>query len=131
MPRSPASSRPASVIALVGAQWSRDLATDHLGVLHALALGALLWELAAPLLLVRSRCRRGYATTAIVFHVSVLLVVCVDIIGMAVACLAMFRLERVGERLVATGRRLATRSSRRPPGIVVIPQGSVARIQVT
>ncbi|MDN5859486.1 MAG: HTTM domain-containing protein [Pseudonocardia sp.] len=97
-------------IVLVGPQWSLELASDHLGVLHALALGALLWELAAPLLLVRGRCRRGYAMTAILFHLSVLLVMGVDFTGMAVACLAMFRLERAGQRIVVAAGVLGDRA---------------------
>lgn len=96
-------------IVLFGPQWSVELASEYTDALHLLALVALLWELSAPLLLVRGRCRRGYATTAIVFHLTVLSVMNVDFVGMAVAALAMFRLERVGDAIIAS---FPTRSGR-------------------
>jgi uncharacterized membrane protein YphA (DoxX/SURF4 family) len=76
------------------------LAGNHLPLVWAMALGALVFELCSPILLFRGRLRQWYAGAAVLFHVGSLVLLRMDFLGMALICAAVVvNLERIPEFL--------------------------------
>lgn len=76
------------------------LAGNHLWIVWAMALGALVFELCSPILLIRGRLRQWYAGIAVLFHVGSLVLLRMDFLGMALICAAVvLNLERIPESL--------------------------------
>jgi uncharacterized membrane protein YphA (DoxX/SURF4 family) len=76
------------------------LAGHHLWVVWAMALGALVFELGAPVLLIRGQLRQWYAGLAVLFHLGSLVLLRLDFLGMALICVAVvLNLERIPESL--------------------------------
>jgi hypothetical protein len=76
------------------------LAAHHLWLVWAMALGALVFELCSPVLLVRGRLRQWYAGVAVLFHLGSLVLLQMDFLGMALICAAVvLNLERIPETL--------------------------------
>lgn len=76
------------------------LAEHHLPLVQAMALGALVFELCSPVLLIRGRLRQWYAGIAVLFHLGSLVLLRMDFLGMALVCAAVvLNLERIPESL--------------------------------
>ncbi len=76
------------------------LAEQHLWLVQAMALGALVFELCSPILLIRGRLRLWYAGLAVLFHLGSLVLLRMDFLGMALICAAVvLNLERIPESL--------------------------------
>jgi hypothetical protein len=94
-------------IADEGTAASLWLAEHHLWIVWAMALGALVFELCAPVLLIRGQLRQWYAGLAVLFHLGSLVLLRLDFLGMALICAAVvLNLERIPESL-ARWRRSA------------------------
>jgi Vitamin K-dependent gamma-carboxylase len=92
-----------AVIGGYGSPLARQLALEHLWVVHALALFVLAFEASAPVLLFRTRFRSWYVCCAASFHLGCLLFLGINFIGWIVVCTALLKLERIPAAL----RRLA------------------------
>jgi uncharacterized membrane protein YphA (DoxX/SURF4 family) len=87
-------------IADEGAAAALWLAEHHLWLVQAMALGALVFELCSPVLLIRGRLRQWYAGVAVLFHLGSLVLLRMDFLGMALICAAVvLNLERIPESL--------------------------------
>jgi hypothetical protein len=76
------------------------LAGNYLWIIWATALGALVFELCSPILLIRGRLRQWYAGIAVLFHTGSLVLLRMDFLGMALICAAVvLNLERIPESL--------------------------------
>lgn len=72
------------------------LAEHHLPLVQAMALGALVFELCSPVLLIRGRLRQWYAGVAVLFHLGSLVLLRMDFLGMGLICVAVvLNLERI------------------------------------
>ena len=72
------------------------LAEHHLWIVQAMALGALVFELCSPILLIRGRLRQWYAGVAVLFHLGSLGLLRMDFLGMGLICAAVvLDLERI------------------------------------
>lgn len=91
-------------IARFGTDFARNLAEHHLWLVDLMALGALVFEFGAPLLLVSGALRKAYAGAAIVFHLSTSILTGLHFFGWIVVCLGAFALERVPAALSARAR---------------------------
>jgi uncharacterized membrane protein YphA (DoxX/SURF4 family) len=72
------------------------LVEHHVWLVWAMALSALVFELCAPVLLIRGRLRQWYAGAAVLFHLGSLGLLRMDFLGMALICAAVvLDLERI------------------------------------
>lgn len=103
-----------SAIARFGTGFARSLAEHHLWLVDLIALGGLVFEIGAPLLLVSGTPRKVYAGAAIVFHLSTSILTGLHFFGWIVVCLGAFALERVPAALSARARGVTGPGSREP-----------------
>jgi hypothetical protein len=81
-----------------GTELALWLAGHHHSLVWTMALGALIFELCSPLLLIRGWLRQYYGGVAVLFHLDSLVLLRMDFLGMALMCAAVvFDLERIPE----------------------------------